>query len=96
MTDYPVVYANRLYYSEKDSGKMTAKELNMNSKDIKTMLSVSNADESGSMGVGYGYQYVFLFGTRRDGESRIYKGSCIYTSASSDNTLTFRDGSFKY
>ncbi|MGN0521504.1 MAG: hypothetical protein ACI4IQ_02570 [Eubacterium sp.] len=96
VTDYPVIYSNRLYYTEKDGSKMKAKELNMNSGDKKTMLSVSNADSSGTLGIGYGYQYVFLFGSKTSDGGNTYKGSCIYTSSSSDNTITFKDGKWSY
>lgn len=96
ITDYPVVYANRLYYTERDGSKIKAKELNMNSLEVKTMVSVSNTDDSSSVGVGYGYQYVFLTGERTAGGERVFAGSCIYTSSSKDNTLTFKDGKLKY
>lgn len=101
MTDYPVVCANRLYYSEYDDNKIKARELNMNSFDIKTMLSVSDADTNGNIGVGYGYQYIFLSGSKSgiDGvpnDDFTFRGSCIYTSSSKDNTLTFKDGKLVY
>ena len=96
VTDYPSVYANRLYYAELDGSTYRAKELNMNSMDTKTMLSLSDCDLTGTLGVGYGYQYVFLIGTRVDGGDFVCKSSCIYTSSSSDNTLTFSDGKMSY
>lgn len=96
VTDYPVIYSNRVYYTDKDKNKMLAKELNMNSNDTKTMLSVSNADSSGTLGVGYGYQYVFLFGSKKSDGDNIYRGSCIYTSSSSDNTISFKNGKWSY
>ncbi|MGN1122777.1 MAG: hypothetical protein ACI4RR_00415, partial [Eubacterium sp.] len=96
VTDYPVVYANRLYYTERDGSDINAKELNMNSHEAKTMVTVSDTDTASSIGVGYGYQYVFLTGEKTAGGERVFSGSCIYTSSSKDNTLTFKDGKLKY
>jgi len=96
ITDYPVVYANRLYYSERKGNTVRAKELNMNSKDTKVMLSVSDTDSDSNIAVGYGYQYVFLIGSKGSGGAKVYCASSIYTSASRDNTLTFKDGKWKY
>ncbi len=93
-TDYPVVYTNRLYYLERDAGNVTAKELNMNSGDVLDMVSASSVGENDRIGIGYGYQYVFLFGTY--GGDAFYRGSCIYTSSSNDNTLVFRNGGWQY
>lgn len=103
MTDYPVVCANRLYFTEYDIDKnrIKARELNMNSSDIKTMLTMPDADTNGSVAVGYGYQYVFLTGSK-SGENGVpnddfaFRGSCIYTSSSGDNTLRFKDGKLVY
>lgn len=96
VTDYPVIYSNRLYYSNIDGSKMQAVELNMNSMETTVMVSVKDTDTSGTMGVGYGYQYVFLTGTKYDGGDNTFAGSCIYTSSSRDNTLIFSDGKMKY
>ena len=96
LSDYPVVYYNRLYYTDLDSGKLRARELNMNSDDKKTMLAVTGADGTGSLAVGYGYQYVFLIGTKNSNGDNTCKCSCIYTSSSKKNTLTFKDGALKY
>lgn len=96
LTDYPVVYENRLYYSELNSGIIRAKELNMNSMEKKLMVSMFDADSSQSVGVGYGYQYVFLFGKPTSGSAPQYRGSCIYTSASVQNTITFSKGKWSY
>ncbi len=94
--DYPVVYANRLYYTKQSNNNIQARELNMNSMADKNMLTVFNASTDGDIGVGYGYQYVYLFGSPTQGSDRVYKGSCIYTSASTDNTITFSGGSWFY
>jgi biopolymer transport protein ExbD len=96
VTDYPVVYSNRLYFGELDGSKYKARELNMNSKATKTMLSVSDCDGTGTLAVGYGYQYVFLIGTKSDGGEFTCKTSCIYTSSSSDNTLSFNGKKLTY
>lgn len=95
-TDYPVVYANRLYYAQVSGGQFKARELNMNTKKKKTVLQVPGANNSGSLAVACGYQYIFLLGTKKDGGSPVYKGTCIYTSASADNTMDFRDGKWRY
>lgn len=96
VTDYPVIYSNRLYYSRTEGSGMQALELNMNSMQTTVCVSVSNTDTTGTMGVGYGYQYVFLTGTRNDGGEEVFAGSCIYTSSSRDNTIIFSDGKLKY
>lgn len=96
VTDYPVVYSNRLYFGELDGSKYKARELNMNSKATKTMLSVSDCDGTGTLAVGYGYQYVFLIGTKNEGGEFTCKTSCIYTSSSSDNTLSFNGKKLTY
>ena len=92
VTDYPVVYANRLYYTALKGSQLQAREYNMNSKADKLMVYASKINDTSSAGVGYGYQYVFLIG----GSQGLYKGSCIYTSASRDNTITFKNGKWQY
>lgn len=96
VTDYPVVYSNRLYFSELDGSKFKARELNMNSNEVKTMLSVSDCDSTGSIGIGYGYQYVFLIGSKSENSESVCKASCIYTSSSGDNTLSFNGEKLTY
>ena len=96
VTDYPSVYSNRLYYGELDGSKYRAKELNMNSMDTKTMVSASDCDLTGTLGVGYGYQYVFLIGTKTQNGESVCKASCIYTSSSGDNTLNFNGDKLVY
>ena len=66
VTDYPVVYSNRLYFS------------------------------TGSIGIGYGYQYVFLIGSKSENSESVCKASCIYTSSSGDNTLSFNGEKLTY
>lgn len=95
-TDYPVIYANRLYYTDFDKGSCYAMELNMNSDKKKKMLSVSDADKSGTLAVGCGYQYIFLIGTKTDSGEKVYRSSCIYTSASADNMMDFKNGKWKF
>lgn len=96
VADYPVVYNNRLYYSELDGSRFKARELNMNTMDKKTMLGVSDCDGTGTLAVGYGYQYVFLIGSKTASGDELCRASCIYTSSSSDNTLKFKGGKLKY
>ena len=96
VTDYPVVYSNRLYFSELDGSKFKARELNMNSNEVKTMLSTSDCDSTGSIGIGYGYQYVFLIGSKSENSESVCKASCIYTSSSGDNTLSFNGEKLTY
>lgn len=93
-TDYPVIYANRLYFLDRSGTNVTAKEFNMNTREVLNMVSASSVGEDDSIGIGYGYQYVFLFGTY--GGDNFYRGSCIYTSSSNDNTLVFRNGAWHY
>lgn len=92
LTDYPVVYANRLYYSAVKGSVIQAREYNMNSRADKLMVYQSNPNDINSIGVGYGYQYVFLFGSSQG----LYRGSCIYTSSSRDNTIYFENGKWQY
>lgn len=96
LTDYPVIYENRLYYSELDGSMLRAKELNMNSDETKIMLSLGSADSTVSAGVGFGYQYIYLFGKPSENEETKYAGSCIYTSSSNENRLVFYDGGWHY
>lgn len=92
LTDYPVVYANRLYYSAVDGSTIQAREFNMNSGDDKLIVYDYDPEDTESIGVGYGYQYVFLIGSKQG----LYKGSCIYTSASRENAIFFKNGRWQY
>lgn len=96
LTDYPVIYANKLYYTELNGSTLQAKELNMNSGDTKVMVNMGGADNTGTAGVGYGYQYIYIFGKPSSGSEVKYRGSCIYTSSSYHNTLAFSDGAWHY
>lgn len=96
LTDYPVVYANRLYYTRAEKKNIYAMELNMNSMDKKTMLHTSVSDDTNTIAVGYGYQYVFLLGRAKESASMKYSASCIYTSSSSDNIIKFSKGKWSY
>lgn len=96
MTDYPVIYRNRLYYTVLDGEMLRAMELNMNSSETKVMLSMGGADSTATAGVAFGYQYIFLFGKATADENTRYLGSNIYTSSSNENRLTFSDGSWHY
>lgn len=96
LTDYPVIYANKLYYTELSGSTLQAKELNMNSGDIKVMVNMGGADDTCTAGVGYGYQYIYIFGRPSLGSEVKYRGSCIYTSSSYHNTLAFSDGAWHY
>lgn len=96
MTDYPVIYANKLYYTELSGSTLQAKELNMNSGDTKVMVNLGGADKNAAAGVGFGYQYIYIFGRPSSGAEMKYRGSCIYTSSSYDNTIAFSDGSWHY
>lgn len=96
LTDYPVVWGNRLYYTELNGNRLNAAELNMNSMENKIIVSESGADKTAAAGVGYGYQYVYLFGKPSSSAAEQYVGSCIYTSSSDKNTIRFTGGSWKY
>lgn len=92
VTDYPVVYANRLYYSAIDGATVQARELNMNSKDDKLIVYAYDPQDMNTVGVGYGYQYVFLV----SGSQGLYRGSSVYTSSSKENTIYFENGKWQY
>lgn len=96
LSDYPVIYKNRLYYTNKSGDNIQGRELNMNSMETKNMLTVYDTDSSAQIGVGYGYQYVFLIGTKDENGSKAYSASCIYTSSSTDNIIEFSSGSWHY
>lgn len=96
LTDYPVIYANRLYYTQLTNGYVLAKELNMNSMESKTMLFAPNADKTADIGVGFGYQYIFLSGKPNSQSERIFTASSIYTSSSDQNTISFGNGAWSY
>lgn len=68
-TDYPVVYGNRLYYTDYKSGAAQAMELNMNSGAKKVMLTASGADKSGTVAAAL-WLSVYLFDRQKDGERR--------------------------
>lgn len=96
LTDYPVIYANRLYYTALNNGYLQARELNMNSMETKTMVNMGKADNTATAGVGFGYQYIFLFGKPSSAASNEYRGSNIYTSSSTQNTIAFHNGAWHY
>lgn len=96
LTDYPVIYENRLYYSELNGSTLRAVELNMNSMSTKIMLGISGADSTASAGVGFGYQYIYIFGKPTANDEMKYSGSCIYTSSSNHNRIDFYDGAWHY
>ena len=60
------------------------------------MLTASGADKSGTVAVACGYQYIFLIGKKTESGGSVYRASCIYTSASADNTMDFRSGKWSY
>lgn len=96
LTDYPVIYANRLYYTQLTDGKIFARELNMNSMADKVMLFVNDSNETQNVGVCFGYQYIFLAGTPKSDAKRICMASSIYTSSSDNNTISFNNGKWSY
>ncbi len=96
LTDYPVIYANRLYYTQLTDGYVLARELNMNSMESKTMLFASDADKTADIGVGFGYQYIFLSGKPNSQSERVCRASSIYTSSSNQNTISFSNGAWSY
>lgn len=96
LSDYPVIYKNRLYYTNKSGDNIQGRELNMNSMETKNMLTVYDTDSSAQIGVGYGYQYVFLIGTKDQNANKAYSASCIYTSSSTDNIIEFSGGRWHY
>ena len=61
------------------------------------MLTASGADKSGTVAAACGYQYIFLIGKKKtESGGSVYRASCIYTSASADNTMDFRSGKWSY
>ena len=70
-------------------------ELNMNSGAKKVMLTASGADKSGTVAVPAAISISFDRQKTESGGS-VYRASCIYTSASADNTMDFRSGKWSY
>ena len=60
------------------------------------MLTASGADKSGTVAVACGYPYILLIGKKTESGGSVYRASCIYTSASADNTMDFRSGKWSY
>lgn len=83
-----VVDRNRVYFGAVDGDRFRLRELNMNSSDVKTMLSSSAPRENEKISYFHSDEYDFIIGA---GE---YRGSSNLTSAS--NVMKFKNGEWKY
>ncbi len=91
---YPAVEMNRLYYAVLDGNRFSMMEMNMNSKDVKVLLSTGKTDASNTLTVQHAQTYDFILGYRGEQGGNIYAGSCIYTS--SNNVMWFENSRWSY
>ncbi len=91
---YPVVDANKLYYATLKDGKYRMREYNMNTKEKKTMLSVSGVDDSAPIKIYHGGEYDFIIGRKSGNGDIVYIASDMYTS--SENIMRFSKGEWRY
>lgn len=91
--NFCAVDSNRLYYSSLENGKYSLVELNMNSNDRKTMLSV-NAKGDNELSFYLGGEYNFIIGKANEGGNIICKASSIYTS--STNVMELKNNKWRY
>lgn len=87
-TDSVIVDSNKVFYAEIDGDKYKLKELNMNTNDTKTMLSVSNVGDDDNLRFYHSSEYDFIIG------KDVYKGSSNLTSSA--NVMKFKNGKWKY
>lgn len=94
-TLYPVTDNNRLFYSSSvKSNKLNMCELNMNSGDVKVMLSVSKVSPDNTLTIQHGDSYDFIIGKKSADGKRVYCASGMYTG--STNVMNFKDGNWSY
>lgn len=92
--NYPEIDLNRLYYSTLENSVYKMKELNMNSNDEKTMLSVGGVSSDNSLCFFLGGEYQFIIGEKSEKNGVMYKASSIYTS--STNAMEMINGKWRY
>jgi len=85
---YPIADGNKLFYADYSNGKLLVKELNMNSKKVKTMLPSAKLESSDNISFFHGGEYDFIIGEGN------YRASSNLTS--SNNVMKFKNGSWSY
>lgn len=83
-----VVDKNRMFYGVIDGGSFVLKELNMNTKDKRTMLTVSDVNDNDELLYYHGEEYDFVIG------SDVYKASSNLTSSA--RAMKFGANGWKY
>lgn len=89
-----IVDKNRLFYGELEEGRFKMMELNMNSKDVKTMLSVKGVSNENSLICQHGGEYDFIIGEKNENGDKAYVASSMYTGSA--NIMKFKEGKWSY
>ena len=89
-----IVTKNRLFYGELDNESFRMMELNMNSKDIKTMLTVKKVSSDNTLICQHGGEYDFIIGNRNADGDKVYSASSYYTGSA--NIMRFKEGKWSY
>jgi hypothetical protein len=92
--NYAEIASNRLYYTKYSNGKLKMKELNMNSNESKTLLSINKVKDSNTLKIYHGGEYDFVIGKKSEDGKKVYSASTVYSS--STNTMQFKNGNWSY
>jgi hypothetical protein len=92
--NYAEIASNRLYYTKYSNGKLKMKELNMNSNESKTLLSINKVKDSNTLKIYHGGEYDFVIGKKSEDGKKVYSASTVYSS--STNTMQFKNGKWSY
>lgn len=90
---FAIVDMNKLFFGKTEDGKYKLKELNMNTDEEKTMLTIASAGEKNSLKHFHGAEYDFVIGEKADGTG-VYSASSMLTS--STNVMKFSGSSWSY
>lgn len=90
---FAVVDMNKLFFGMTEDGKYKVNELNMNTDEEKTMLTITSAGEKNSLKLYHGAEYDFVIGEKADGTG-VYSASSMLTS--STNVMKFSGSSWSY
>ena len=89
-----IVDKNKLFYGELEEGRFKLMELNMNSKDVRTMLFVKGVSNENSLICQHGGEYDFIIGEKNADGDKAYAGSSMYTGSA--NIMKFKEGKWSY
>lgn len=87
-SSFAITDSNRVFYSFNDGGTVYLNEYNMNSREVKTMLTASGSDKSFTPGIYHSGEYDFIIG------GGVYRSSSNLTS--STDVMTFSNGRWNY